>query len=85
MVAFITTPNYNYVIKCCKQKEFYDIKRVVGWDTLLSYPDFHKLFDIHMDDSNHRLCAVIIQDRKTIASYSRRLTEMKMWYTGTEK
>ena len=32
-----------------EKKAFDDIKHAISQDTLLSYPDFNKLFDIHTD------------------------------------
>ena len=53
-----------------EQKAFYDIKRVFYRDTLLSYPHFNKLFDIHMDASNFQIGTVISQGGKPIDFYS---------------
>ena len=35
-----------------EHKSFYDIKRAVSQDTLLSYPNFNQHFDIHTDARN---------------------------------
>ena len=35
-----------------EHKSFDDIKRAVAHNTLLEYPDFNKLFDIHKQNSN---------------------------------
>ena len=53
---------------------FDEIKQIVARDTLLIYPDFNKRYDIHMGDSEYQLGAVIVQDGKPIAFYSRKLT-----------
>ena len=58
-----------------EQKSFDDIKCTVSHDTLLLYLDFNKRFDIHTDAINYQLGAVIIQNGKPIAFYSRKLTE----------
>ena len=55
------------------QQAFEKIKKVFGTEVLLSYPDFNKPFQIYTDASNHQLGAVIMQDKKPIAFYSRKL------------
>ena len=54
-------------------------------EALLSYPNFNKPFDIHTNASNHQLGAVISQNKKTIAFYSRKLNPAQTQYTMTEK
>ena len=54
-------------------------------ETLLSYPDFSKEFEIHTDASKAQLGAVISQNGKPIAFYSRRLTDCQTRYTTTER
>jgi hypothetical protein len=48
------------------QQAFEKIKRVIGTEVLLCYPDFNKpvLFHLHTDASDHQLEAVIMQDKK---------------------
>ena len=57
-----------------EQKVFDDIKRTVSHDTLIVYPDSNKRFGIHIDAINYQLGAVISQNVKPIAFYSRKLT-----------
>ena len=57
------------------------IKNIVSHDTLLSYPDFIKRFDIHTDVSDYYLGAVIRQAVKLIAFYSCKLTGTQIRYT----
>ena len=68
-----------------EQKAFDDIKRVMSKETLLHYPDFNKPFEIHTDASHYQLGAVITQDNKPIAFYSRRLRDGQHNYTTTER
>ena len=68
-----------------KQKASDEIKRIVACNTLLIYPDFNKRFDIHTDYSDFQIGAVIIQEGKPIAFYSRKLTVPQTRYTVTEK
>ena len=68
-----------------EQKAFDEIKCNFAHDTLLPYPYFNKRFDIHTGASDHQLGAVIIQEAKSIALYSRKLTKTQERYTVTEK
>ena len=52
---------------------------------LLAYPDFDKPFHIYTDASDHQLGAVIMQDKKPIAFYSRKLNAAQKRYTTTER
>ena len=67
-----------------EQKVFDDIKQAVAHDTLLSYSDFNKYFDIHTDASNYQLVALIRQDNKPIDFYSHKLTRPQTRHTVTE-
>ena len=49
------------------QQAFDKIKKLVSRETLLSYPDFNKPFEIHTDASKVQLGAVISQNNKLIA------------------
>ena len=68
-----------------EQKAIDDIKLAVYHDTLLSYPDPNKRFDIHTDTRNYKIEAVISQGVKPIASYRHKLIRLQMLYTLTEK
>ena len=52
---------------------------------MLRYPDFNKPFDIHTDASDVQLGAVISQDNKPIAYYSRKLQPAQRRYTTIER
>ena len=67
------------------QKAFEQIKKVLSREVLLAYPDFSKPFVIHTDASDYQLGAVISQDGKPIAFYSRKLNDAQTRYTTTEK
>ena len=67
-----------------EQKVFDDIKYAVSQNTLLVYPYFNKLFDIHTYARNYQLGAVIIYNGKPIAFCSSKFTEPQTWYTVTE-
>jgi hypothetical protein len=67
------------------QRAFDDTKKIVSKEVLLAYPDFSKPFTIHTDASHTQLGAVISQDEKPIAFYSRKLNPAQTRYTTTER
>ena len=68
------TPN-KVKFKCTdvEHEAFDDIKCIVAHETLVSYPDFSKRFDIHTYARDLQLGAVIIQGVKKIVLYSRKM------------
>ena len=54
-------------------------------ETLLAYPDFNEVFEIHTDASLYQLRACISQKGKPIAFYSRKLNPAQTRYTATER
>ena len=60
----ITSKNVKYDWKDEHQKCFEAVKRVIGGELLLGYPDFNATFEIHTDDSKLQLGAVISQKGK---------------------
>ena len=58
-----------------EQDSFYEIKRIVARDTLLTCPNFNETFKIFTDISAFQLGAVIIQKGKHISFYSRKFTD----------
>ena len=67
------------------QTAFDSMKALISKETLLTYPDFNKEFEIHTDASKFQLGACISQDGKPIAFYSRKLNPAQQNYTVTEK
>jgi RNase H-like domain found in reverse transcriptase len=63
------------------QLVFDKIKKVLGTEVLLSYPDFEKPFHIYTDASDHQLGAAIMQDKKPFAFYSRKRHAAQRRYT----
>ncbi len=68
----------------CEQA-FTEMKRLFARDTLLAYPDFNKKFTIYTDASDFQLGAVIMQEGKPLAFYSRKLTAAQKNYSTSEK
>ena len=67
------------------QKVFNAVKKIISRETLLSYPNFDKPFDIHTNASDLQLGAVISQNNKPIAFYSRKINPAQTRYTTTDK
>jgi hypothetical protein len=61
------------------------IKKFIGNEVLISYPDFNMPLLLYTDASDHQLGAVIMQDRKPIALYSRNINTAQKRYTTTER
>ena len=66
-------------------RAFNSMKKIVSKETLLAYPNFSQPFEIHTDASDFQLGAVISQNQKPIAFYSRKLNPAQTRYTTTEK
>ena len=61
------------------------MKPVVSAETLISYTYWKIPFTVHTDASYKQLGAVISQNNKPIAFFSRRLSKPQVNYTTTEK
>jgi hypothetical protein len=59
------------------QQAFDKVKAAIAKETVLAYPDFLKPFEIYMDASSTQLGAVITQDIRPIALFSRKLSKMQ--------
>ncbi|GAX22752.1 putative transposase [Fistulifera solaris] len=68
-----------------QQEAFDEIKRNISRETMLSFPDFNKPFHIHTDASAYQLGAVISQDDKPLAFYSRKMNKAQQRYTTGEQ
>ena len=71
----LTSNKEKWVWTSVEQKASDQIKRIISRETLLAYPDFEKPFVIHTDASHTQLGAVISQDNKSIAFYSKKLNQ----------
>ena len=67
------------------QESFDKMKALMAKETLVTFPDFSKEFEIHTDASNLQLGACISQDGKPVAFYSRKLQPAQTRYTVTER
>jgi len=66
------------------QQAFNAVKTYIARDVILAYPDFSKTFDIYTDSSLRQLGAVIVQNNRPIAFFSRKLTGTQTKYSITE-
>jgi len=67
------------------QNSFDEMKRVISRETMLSFPDFNKEFHIYTDASSQQLGAVIMQEGKPLAFYSRKMNGAQRRYTVGEQ
>ena len=77
------TAKWNWTEEC--EQAFESIKRSMARETLLNFPDFNKEFHIYTDASDYQLGAVIMQDDKPLAFYSRKLNKHQRRYTTGEQ
>ena len=68
-----------------QEAAFNTAKKIIAKEVMLAYPDFNKPFVIHTDASHYQLGAVISQNGKPIAFYSRKLNPAQTRYTTTER
>jgi hypothetical protein len=81
----LLSKNVKWKWTAIEQQAFENIKKVIGKEVLLAYPNFNKPFEIYTDASHLQLGSVISQDGKPIAFYSRKLTDAQTRYTTTER
>ena len=68
-----------------QQTAFEELKKVISKKTLLTFPDFEKEFHIYTDASDYQLGAVIMQENKPLAFYSRKFNKAQKRYTTGEQ
>ena len=67
------------------QDSFEQMKALMAKETLVTFPDFNKIFEIHTDVSKLQLGACISQEGKPVAFYSHKLNPAQTRYTVTER
>ena len=69
-----------------QQLAFDTIKAKVAESIMLTYPDPSKPFDVYPDANNdHAMGAMLLQDGKTISTFSRKFNPAQLKYNITEK
>ncbi len=81
----LTSKKVKFVWTEVHQKAFDKMKRVISRETLLAYPNFNEVFEIHTDTSLYQLGACISQKGKPIAFYSRKLNPAQTRYATIER
>ncbi len=66
------------------QQVFDNLKATITKEVVLSYPDFTKLFEIFSDASTMQLGVIITQGNRSIAFFSRKLSQVQSKYSVTE-
>ena len=74
----LTSKNVKFHWTEIEQHAFDTMKKIMARETLLAYPDFNKEFHIYTDASKVQLGAVIVQDKRPIAFFSRTLTPAQL-------
>lgn len=69
--------------KC--QKAFDTVKAILAKDIFIRYPDHNEDFHVYTDASDYQLGAVIVQNNKPVAYFSRKLNPAQRNYTTMEK
>ncbi len=66
------------------QRAFNHVKATITKDVVLAYPGYSKVFEIYTDASSKQLGAVITQDNRPIAFFSRKLSNTQCTYSVTK-
>jgi hypothetical protein len=84
-LAALTSKNVPCTWRDKHQKNFATIKRVIGREVSLAYPDINAPFQIHTDASKTQIGAVTSQNGKPIAFHSRKMNSAQQNYVVTGK
>ena len=81
----LTGRNARFEWKEEQQRAFEEIKAAVSKEVLLSFPDYSLPFDLYTDASDKQMGAVLMQGKKTLAFWSRKLNGAQLNYGVGEK
>ena len=68
-----------------RQQAFDKLKSINSEETILRFPNFHQEFEVHTDASDYQLGAVVSQEGKHIAFFSRKLNNAQRKYATIKK
>jgi hypothetical protein len=80
----LTKKNVKFKWTTEHQQAFYSLKNSLTREVVLAYPDLSVPFEIYTDASKYQIGSIITQKDKTLAFYSRKLTNPQTRYTATE-
>ena len=66
------------------QKAFDATKKAIAKEIMLAYPNYDLPFEIYTDASSRQLGAIIVQENRPLALFSRKLNEAQQKYCITE-
>ena len=66
------------------QQAFDSVRKIIARDVCMAYPNFNEEFEIYTDASARQLGAVIVQNNRPLAFFSRKLSETQQKYSVTE-
>jgi hypothetical protein len=85
-ITKLTKKGKPFVWEVKQQEAFNNIKKVISEAILLIYPDPSKRFHIFPDaSSKHAMGAVLVQEGKTVSTFSKKFNEAQLKYTVTEQ
>eukprot|EP00804_Cyclotella_cryptica_P028760 CCRYP_018726-RA/>CCRYP_018726-RA protein AED:0.53 eAED:0.19 QI:0/-1/0/1/-1/1/1/0/384 len=67
------------------QQAFDTVKATIARDVTFAYPDYSQGFEIYTDSSKFQLDAVITQNNRPLAFFSRKLSQTQQIYSVTEQ